>query len=152
MTRETLNQEASDAAESLVVAIHEGARVGAGDGWDVVTYERAVVAAHRGLVSLEGTEDERAAKAKARATALRAAVLASYHEEGFSDCDHCGSLAVYQWTRTAKQLKSMAGPKIKGNRTQARPVSWRCVTHVPSAFPELGENYRDARVHVQAAA
>ena len=27
-----------------------------------------------------------------------------------------------------------------------------CVTHVPSAFPELGENYRDARVSLSVAA
>ena len=164
MTRETLNQEASEASDTLADVLeealrhdrdHHGRDTGVlfhGEAVVDTVYERARAAARAALLSLEGTEDERAARDKARATALRAAVVASYHEEGFGDCDHCGRLATFTWQRTAKELKRMAGPKVKGSRTQALPVSWRCATHVPHAFPELGDNYRDARVLLAAAA
>ena len=67
-------------------------------------------------------------------------------------CDLCGRVADFEWQRTAKQLKAMAGPKVKGARVQAVPVSHRCALHVPVIFPELGENYRDARVSLSVAA
>ena len=38
------------------------------------------------------------------------------------------------------------------NKTQPVPVSHRCALHVPVIFPELGENYRDARVSLSVAA
>ena len=164
MTRETLNQELADAVVRLANVLEEALRRerdhhGRDTGeWfhgplvvDAV-YKRARIAGRAALRSLEGTEDERAARDKARAVALRAAVVASYREEGFADCDHCGRLAVYQWERTAKERKAMQGPKIKGNRTQVLPVSWRCATHVPHAFPELGEQYRDVRVRKHSVA
>ena len=164
MTRETLNNEAAEAADTLADVLeeafrherdHHGRDTGVlfhGPAVLEAVYERARVAARAALLSLEGTEDERPARAKARATALRGAVVASYHEAGFADCDHCGRLAVFVWERSAKERKAMQGPKVKGNRTQVLPVSWRCVTHVPHAFPELGENYRDARVSQSVAA
>ena len=67
-------------------------------------------------------------------------------------CDLCGRVADFEWQRTAKQLKAMAGPKVKGSKAQAVPVSHRCALHVPVIFPELGENYRDARVSLSGAA
>ena len=63
-----------------------------------------------------------------------------------ADCDHCGGLAPFTWERTPAQRKKMQGRKVKGARAEVLPVSWRCTVHVPHAFPELGEHYRDARV------
>jgi hypothetical protein len=82
---------------------------------------------------------------------LRAAVVSMYREQGFSDCDHCGRLATFAWERTAAEIKRIQG-KGKRRPFKVLPVSWRCVVHVPHAFPELGENYRDARVVREAAA
>lgn len=59
-------------------------------------------------------------------------------------CDHCASPAFFVWERTGADIKRIE--RTKKLRGSALPVSRRCVVHVPHAFPELGENYRDARV------
>lgn len=85
--------------------------------------------------------------AKAKRPEMLAAVAAMRQEwPAATTCDHCNEAATFVWERTPKQLKAMQARKYKGSRLPVQPVSWRCSKHVPYAFPELGENYRDARV------
>lgn len=98
------------------------------------------------LARLDAACDRLMAEARRPTSEYRAAYQAMYREQGFSDCDVCGKLATFQWQRTTAQLKKMMGRKIKGARAEALPVSWRCYLHVPVAFPELAQEYRDARV------
>lgn len=77
---------------------------------------------------------------------LRDAVAEMAREQGFDTCDFCHRIGFFRWERTPKQLKAMQARKVKGSRMPVQPVSWRCERHVPHAFPELGEQYRDARV------
>ena len=129
MTRVELSKMADSALEEIAGATcYEGREVGA------ISDVRRLVREARELLALE------------RVIALEHFRLEGYREQGFSDCDVCGKLATFEWTRTAAQLKRMAGRKIKGARAEALPVSWRCSLHVPVAFPEMAENYRDARV------
>ena len=93
---------------------------------------------------------EAASAMRAQAWTAPARVEAPFGD--WPTCDHCAHLATFTWDRTAKQLKAMAGPKVKGSKAQAEPVSHRCALHVPVIFPELGDNYRDARVLLAAAA
>ena len=129
MDRTELGKMADATLETIAGAT---AYEGREDG--VIGDVRRLVRAARELLALE------------RVVALEHFRLESYREQGLSDCDVCGRLATFTWERTAKQRKAMQGPKVRGARTQVLPVSWRCETHVPHAFPELGEQYRDARV------
>lgn len=129
MTRAELSKMADSALEEIAGATcYEGREVGA------ISDVRRLVREGRELLALE------------RVIALEHFRLEGYREQGFSDCDVCGKLAAFQWTRTAAQLKAMRGRKVKGSAAQALPVSWRCSLHVPVAFPELAQEYRDARV------
>ena len=129
MTRAELSKMADSALEEIAGATcYEGREVGA------ISDVRRLAREARELLALE------------RVIALEHFRLEGYREQGFSDCDVCGKLATFQWTRTAKQLKAMQGRKIKGVRAEALLVSWRCSLHVPVAFPELAQEYRDARV------
>ena len=129
MTRAEIGKMADSALEEIAGATcYEGREVGA------ISDVRRLVREARELLALE------------RVIALEHFRLEGYREQGFSDCDVCGKLATFEWTRTAKQLKKMMGRKIKGARVEALPVSWRCSLHVPVAFPELAQEYRDARV------
>ena len=116
-----------------------------GDPWDRIVAQAKADMLHKGRLywAVESMIREQAWTAPVRV------------EAPFGDwptCDHCAHLATFTWERTAKQLKSMAGPKVKGSKAQAEPVSHRCAVHVPVIFPELGENYRDARVPQSVAA
>ena len=65
-------------------------------------------------------------------------------------CDLCGRVADFEWQRTARQIKGIE--RTKKLHGSALPVAHRCALHVPVIFPELGENYRDARVSLSVAA
>ena len=129
MTRAEIGKMADSVLEEVAGATcYEGREVGA------ISDVRRLAREGRELLALE------------RVIALEHFRLEGYREQGFSDCDVCGTLATFEWTRTTAQLKAMQGRKVNGARAQALPVSWRCETHVPHFAPELGEQYRDARV------
>jgi hypothetical protein len=125
---------------------------------EVGTMADAVLKAVAGATCYEGREEGAISDVRRLAREARALMVVeharaldhfrveAYKAEGFSDCDVCGKLAVFVWERTPAQRKKMQGPKVRGVRAQVLPVSWRCAVHVPHAFPELGEHYRDARV------
>jgi hypothetical protein len=48
------------------------------------------------------------------------------------DVEWCESEASLVWVRTAKELKSMKGRKIKGSAAEAAPSRQVCSTHCPS--------------------
>ena len=100
----------------------------------------------------DGLAERLEAASATRAQAWTAPAPSSVLLQGGPACDVCGHAADFEWERTAKQLRAMAGPKVKGSKAQAEPVSHRCALHVPVIFPELGENYRDARVSQSVAA
>jgi len=116
-----------------------------GDPWERIVEQAKADLARKGRLwwAVESMRREQAWTAPAPSSVLL---------QGGPACDICGHAADFEWVRTAKQLKRMAGPKVKGSKAQAEPVSHRCALHVPVIFPELGENYRDARVSLSVAA
>jgi hypothetical protein len=63
------------------------------------------------------------------------------------DVTWCEAPATLQWVRTAKELKAMRGPRIKGSRSEALPVRIVCADHCPSWRADV---YKPLAVRVAA--
>jgi hypothetical protein len=110
-----------------------------GDPWERITAQAKADMLHKGRLfwAVESMIREQTWQRPAEGRAA---------EAGEQTCDCCANVAPFTWERSDAYRKKHAGRKVKGNATPMLPVSWRCSTHVPVAFPELAENYRDARV------
>ena len=109
-----------------------------GDPWERITANAKADMLHKGRLFW-------AVESMIREQSWQAPVTGRKAEAHEHACDHCASVATFVWERTEAYRKKHAGRKVKGNSTPMQPVSWRCAVHVPVMFPELAENYRDAR-------